>query len=297
MDDPSGTPAETKVTLRRLLGQMRPSIAEGRLTLETGVPVSTSDQPAKTTVYYTPYIGSTIALYDGTRWRLYTFTERSLALGTLTADKNYDVFLYDNAGTLTLELSAAWTTDTARADALAQQDGIDVKSGATTRRLVGTIRTVTTTTTEDSLAKRFVANRNQQIARAMRVMETTDSWTYATSTWRSLNNSTANRVQWVSCVSTDALAIMTVANQSATSTGSAHGVGIDSTSTPSGTIAILTLVVTTGQRMGTAGVSVTLGIGYHFLQALEYRDSGTVTIYGDAGAVTMQSGIWGWVRL
>ena len=37
----------------------------GRLTLESGVPVPSTDQTAKTTIYYTPYIHNSIQLWDG----------------------------------------------------------------------------------------------------------------------------------------------------------------------------------------------------------------------------------------
>ena len=43
------------------------SINDFRLTLESGVPVSTSDQIAKTTIYLTSYKGNTINFYDGRR--------------------------------------------------------------------------------------------------------------------------------------------------------------------------------------------------------------------------------------
>ena len=102
-------------------------VSNGRLTLATGVAIPTTDQIGKTSVFYTPYGGNRIGLYDGTMWAAYSFTELTLALGTLTASKNYDVFLYNNAGTLTLELGTAWTSDTARADALALQDGVYVE--------------------------------------------------------------------------------------------------------------------------------------------------------------------------
>src|SRR5687767_357259 len=68
--------------------------ADGRLTTETGVPISSSDRTAQSTIYYTPFDGNQIALYNGAAWALSTFTERSLALSGLTTDKNYDVFLY-----------------------------------------------------------------------------------------------------------------------------------------------------------------------------------------------------------
>ena len=115
-------------------------ICGGRLTLTSGTPVTTADVTGAGTLYYTPYVNGQIALYDGSStWTVYTFTERSLAL-TVTSGKNYDVFAYNNSGTVTLELSAAWTNDTTRADALTTQNGVTVKSGATTRRWLGTIR-------------------------------------------------------------------------------------------------------------------------------------------------------------
>lgn len=167
-------------------------LCQGRLTTETGVPVSTADRTAQGTIYFTPYNGNLVWLYDGSRWVPFRFTERSLSL-TLTSGKNYDVFLYNNAGTLTLELSAAWTNDTTRADALTTQDGIPVKSGATTRRHLGTIRASGTNTTEDSEAKRFVWNRYNQKGRSLRKSAAGAQHDYtSTSTWRYWNNDATN---------------------------------------------------------------------------------------------------------
>lgn len=181
--------------------EVDPGVCQGRLTLESGVPVSTTDQTAKTTVYFTPFNGNRIALYNGNSWVLHQFSELSLALGTLTSGKNYDVFVYDNGGTPALELSAAWTTDTVRATALVLQDGVYVKSGATTRRFLGTIRTTSTTTTEDSTAKRFVGNAYHRSARKLlkAFASGTQDHTYIglTNTWRAFNNDTANRVEAV----------------------------------------------------------------------------------------------------
>jgi len=187
VDDPSGTPVENKVTLQRLLGQMLPSICQLRPTTESGVPVSTVDRTAQGAIYLTPYSGKLVSLYDGTRWRLYSTTERSLAL-TVTSGKNYDIFLYDNAGTLTLELSAAWTTDFVRADALALQDGIPVKSGATTRRWMGTLRASGSNVTEDSIAKRFVWSACNQTLRLLGRNEAATLHAYGTAVWREWNN-------------------------------------------------------------------------------------------------------------
>jgi len=170
-------------------------LVNGRLTTESGVAMSTSDRTSQSTVYFTPFNGNQIALYDGTGWSIRTFTERSLTLSGLTSGKNYDVFIYDNAGTITLELSTAWTSDTARADALTTQDGVLVKSGATTRRYLGTLRTTSTTATEDSAAKRFLWNYYNGEERSL-LKSISASYTYA-STIRQINADATAQVEVV----------------------------------------------------------------------------------------------------
>jgi len=76
----------------------------GRLTTESGVPVSTSDRTAQSTLYYTPYVHNIINLWDGSQWKPITFSEDTLALGTLTADRCHNVFAFLNAGALDLEI-------------------------------------------------------------------------------------------------------------------------------------------------------------------------------------------------
>lgn len=128
----------------------------GRLTLTSGTPTGT-DVASGSTIYYTPYLHDTVKLWDGTRWKLHQFSEISLALSSLTNGKNYDVFLYNNSGTLTLE-SLVWTDDSTRATAVTIQDGRYCKSGDKTRLLVGTFRTISTSATQDNAAKRYLSN-------------------------------------------------------------------------------------------------------------------------------------------
>lgn len=139
-------------------------IPGGRLTLESGVPVSITDQTAKTSIFYTPFIHDKIPLYDGAAWSLIDFTETTLAVGTTTTTRPHDVFAFISAGSLALE-HLVWTSDTARATALATQDGVLIKSGDATRRYLGTFRTVSTTTVEDSKAKRFLWNFYNRVGR------------------------------------------------------------------------------------------------------------------------------------
>ena len=133
-------------------------IPGGRLTLESGVPFGLTDQADKTTLYYTPYNGNSISLYDGSSaWSIFTFAELTLDISGYDAGGIYDVFCYNNSGTITLE-GLKWANDTTRATALARQDGVYVKTGATTRRYLGTIRIMADAKCDDSAAARMVWN-------------------------------------------------------------------------------------------------------------------------------------------
>lgn len=179
----------------------------GRLTLESGVPVSTTDQTAKTTVYYTPYVNNIIVLWDGNRWQPMTFAEASLALGTLTASKLYDVFGYLSSGALVLE-SLAWTDDTTRATAVTLQDGRYCKSGDKTRLYLGTFYTASTTTTEDSIVKRYLFSHHNTIDKRGYKGSTT-SHSYTTGTWRIWGNDAANCIDFVAGIDPRALSVST----------------------------------------------------------------------------------------
>ncbi|MGA1531673.1 MAG: hypothetical protein ACO33E_01300, partial [Aquiluna sp.] len=184
------------------------AVAQGRLTLETGVPVSTTDQTAKTVLYYTPYSGDYVALYDtvNTRWDLFQFTERSLSLSGLAANTNYDIFIYNNSGTLTLQ-AVAWATSGAgtstRASAITQLDGVWVKD-SDKRRYLGTIRTTATTgQCEDSKQSRFVWNIVNQVNRII-LLEDTTSNVYSGS-YRYYGGTTTNQINLVNGLKTEYL--------------------------------------------------------------------------------------------
>jgi len=268
----------------------------GRLTLESGVPVSSTDQTAKGTLYYTPYVHDYVRLYDGTRPKLYTFTELSLSL-TLTSGKNYDVFLYDNAGTLTLELSAAWTNDTTRADALAWQSGVGyVKSGTATRLWLGTIRASASNQCTDSQSIRYVWNAFNRLSRPVLVFDSTDSWAYTTNAWRQANAAAANKIQVVTGLagSTISLRLLAFSNCTHSSTiGRVVGIGRDSTTSYGGTAGFTqgNLVGDILQAMAMFDDPVTLG--YHYYSWNEYGGT-AVTFYGDLGLPSaIQAGLTG----
>lgn len=200
------------------------NIWEARLTLETGVAISTSDQTAKATLYLTPYKGNRIALYSSSQWAIYTLTsDISVSLVGATADKNYDVFCYNNAGTPALEI-LVWTNDSTRATGLTMQDGVEVKSGDPTRVYVGTIRIVTAGgACEDSQRRRLVWNNRCRVRRHQFFREAT-SHAYTTATWRAWNNVATNRLEMVCGLVEDAWSLQFRGNQ--TGGSSATGIGL-----------------------------------------------------------------------
>lgn len=89
----------------------------GRLTLVSGTPVFTTDQAGATTIYYAPYVGKYVPIYNGTAMQSYAFTASdsdtvglSIALGSnWAANTIYDVFIGLNSSTVTLCTGPAWT--------------------------------------------------------------------------------------------------------------------------------------------------------------------------------------------
>lgn len=289
-DDAAGS--SRKISFNRLGGLFIPSYCDGRLTTESGVAVSTSDRTSQGTIYFTPYLGNRITIYDGTRWKLYSFTERSLAL-TATSGKNYDVFIYDNAGTLALELSAAWTNDSTRADALTTQDGVYVKSGATTRRWLGTIRASGTNVVEDSEAKRFVWNAFNQQYRSVYKTETTDTWSYGTNTWRQANGSSSNQIEVV-LGSASVVSLNLIANAySGSAPNRWVGIGVDSTTSPSGVRGVS--YASNADVPCFANYVGSLSAGYHYLAWLEKAD-GSVAFSGDNAGDGRNCGMSGFLE-
>ena len=257
----------------KLEAALQSCVPGGRLTLESGVPISTSDQTAKTTIYYTPFVHNIINLWDGSVWRPVTFSETSLALGTLTSGKPYDVFGYLSGGALALEL-LVWTNDTTRATAVTLQDGRYCKSGDKTRLLLGTFYTTSTTTTEDSESNRYLGNLYNQFAKTV-VNTTNDAGhTYTSTTTRAYNNSTAARVNFVSCVAAEVLAhgAAYVNASVAGSTGDIF-IGYDSATASSAAWTAFSNSNTSSVR-GAASGGLLASSGKHYVQLLE-RGHGT----------------------
>jgi hypothetical protein len=270
-------------------GGVAAQVAGGRLTLVSGNPVA--DAGASATVFYTPYTSGRIGLYVvGFGWRVYSFSQASLALAGL-AIGNYDIFGYNISGegyALTLE-AVKWTTDIARATAVVQQDGVWVKNGAPERRYLGTIRLYGVATTIDSLDQRFVWNAENRVPRMVFKQADAVSWTYlGGGVWRMANASAANRAEVVVGLD-DAWVDIDLSTQSQLANGTQInlGIGLDNavdapyTASPTAIVGhyysnstVLTRATVIGRTWGRPG------IGYHYYQWMEMSNGGTATVYG-----------------
>ena len=266
------------------------TLAGGRLTLETGVAVSSSDQTAKTTIYYTPFVHSLIGLYDTTNliWTAHPFTERSLALGTLVSGKNYDVFAVLTSGAVAIE-ALVWTSDSVRATALVAVDGVLCKTGDTSRRYVGTFRTTTTTTAEDSEARRFVYNANNRVRRSMLgTLGYVDDNAGATFTfnsqnvWAALNSGTGNKCEFVNGLTETVLLAGSVFYTAGAGSYLITGIGVDATTSAS-------FIVSQNDAAGGSAYqrsnskSVQFAAGYHYgsINGVVVSANVSATIYRD----------------
>lgn len=277
-----------------------PKAPGSRLTTQSGTCKSTADRTAQGTLYYTPAGacgGSSYAVaYSGSAWVEFTQAELSLSL-TLTSGKAYDVYYCYNSGTPNLALSAAWTNDTTRSEAQGTQDGFVVKSSDHTCLNVGTIYASGSNVTEDSKANAYVWNRFVQMPHDLGVVETTDSWSYSTVTWRQARATATNQINYVTGdATTRAEATVVVSWDGASVSGAAIGIGVDSTTTPSRLRSGAFSPDASNEYALIAHYQGYPGLGKHSLVWLETGTVGAMsTFIGDDGGTIQQSGIDGTV--
>lgn len=112
-------------------------------------PMPTSDQSAKTTVYYRPDGGNLLPISDGTNISVREFSELPLGLvSNHVANSIYDVFLFDDSGTLRIGTGPAWNTITAGSGARGTGAGtteLDLLKGLLVNKVAATMRNGSTT--------------------------------------------------------------------------------------------------------------------------------------------------------
>ena len=245
----------------------------------------TANGVANTSIYYAPYNHNLISLWNGYRWKTVEFSETELALGTLTASKPYDIYGYLNAGVLSLEL-LAWTSDTVRATEITRQDGRWCKSGDKTRLLLGTLYTDSTTSTQNSKEKLYLANIHNILDFFMDVRESAASWTYSVGSFRQVNGNTQNQVDFICPQNNWVVEVFSkfrVNNNTSTYRVAFSGIGIDSTTVSSGSNAGVWVTSTDLGQQTITSYKGLINTGKHFVAALEAgAGSDTQTWFGSS---------------
>ena len=190
----------------------------------SGGPVQgSSDITAATTVYYSPYVGNQIPIWNGSSFSILPFAELSLNLSTSAqaASGIYDACVFNNSGVPTLVFGPAWSNATpgsgsrgtgAGSAQIAKQNGIWVNSfsiaannGSNTYTVpalqctyVGSV-SVDSTPGQVSAYRTWGQNRKfgvwnayNRVPITLLVGDGTNSWNYNTATVRPSNNNPAN---------------------------------------------------------------------------------------------------------
>ena len=251
-----------------------------RLSLVLSNSVVTSSVTSGSTLYLNRHTSDLMGLHNGSLWLPVTASVVSMSLSALTNNTNYDVFVRRDPSTFVVSMDMAAWTGNAR-PALGSQDGVYIKSGDSTRRYVGTIRTQATNSTADSVKKRFVWNFYNTVPRHLEVADPTDSWVYDTLAFRVANGRTSNSYELVCGMPTLVRSrVSTIVFSANLGLICSVGIGVDSTSVNSARYfgALTNANVLTPCS---ADYFDYVSQGYHQIYWLECSGGGDVTFYGD----------------
>ncbi len=181
------------------------ALCNGRLTLTSGLPVTTADVTAAGSIYWAPYLGGEIALFSGGLWQRYRPGELTYTISA-SSGSNYFLLLWNDAGTRKLVRSPAWTGDNTIGTGAGTAEyelfegvyvnKVDITSGPLARegRIVGGFRANGASLTEDSIANRLLYNLyNRQFRLGARVDSGNHTFNTLTRVW---NAGTDTRVTW-----------------------------------------------------------------------------------------------------
>lgn len=196
-------------------------IPQGRLTLTSGAPIMNADVSAGTAVYYTPYTGNLVPVYNGTLFQMRSFAELTLTLqanSNYAASAIYDCFIFDSSGTVTFGIGPAWSTATAGSGArgtgagtteLQRINGLWTNKNSMTARNAGSTYTVaanqgtyvgsihmdasngqvTFHASYGQNRKAGIWNAYNRVLIVLKAGDSTASWSYGTASFRASNNS------------------------------------------------------------------------------------------------------------
>jgi hypothetical protein len=280
---------------------------QGRLTLTSATPVITTGVTAGTAVYYTPYCGNQVPIYNGSSFVNTTCSQLTLTLvASHVANALYDCFVFNNSGTATLVTGPAWATGTfgsgargtgAATTELTYLSGLLVnavsmtgRNGSTTYSIsanqatyVGTILMdgtngqISCLTAVGQSRRWGVWNAYNRIRTIMRCRDATASWTYNSATWRPANGATANNVVIVQGLSEDAINVQNSTKANGGGADAQISIGVNSSSAVGSYIGA---TETNSTRLMVDYKAQTIGANQFY--AIESSASATSGFYGGA---------------
>lgn len=301
------------------------AIPGGRLTLTSATSVLTSDVSGATSIYYTPYLHNFASLYDGTNFATWGFSELSQALSDATKSpaasvlsSGYDVFLWNDAGTLRATRGPPWTSIAGAASSRGSGAGTTelirtkgvlmnanaIANGPAAQRgiYLGSFAT-NASNTVDWVANPAAAagggnariglwNMYNRIDIGINSIDSTATWTYASSAVHAANASNLNRITLFVGLSEDAVDVIVNSIYFSGTQASFVGIGLDSTTVFAGVTGVGYTPNAGTKNSYTATYRGLPGLGSHFFQWLEALIiAGTATTFYGQGATYLQSGI------
>ena len=260
-----------------ITGQVPPP--QGYLTPVSGTPIITGDSVAATTIYYTPYMGDLLPIWTGSTFGLFHFAELALALsaGSQVASGLYDVFGFiDSAGTKLPQVAfgPSWGAGTggnqaagtcargtgAGGTALQRKNGLltnaatitAANNGASTFNIPANQGTYLGTLFIDSSAGQVTCHRSWGSSRKFGIWnaynrvpiilqggDSAASWNYTSATVRESNGSTTNVLTVLCGLGEENISTSFTQNVNGSGAEFKIGVGWNSTTAFSGTVAHL----------------------------------------------------------
>lgn len=204
---------------------------QGCLTIASGnpIPPGPGDYTAATSIYYTPHIGNTVPIYNGSTFTPTAFSELTLTLSSSHVASNiYDVYVFSNSGVLTLVTGPSWSAGTAGSitagscargtgaggASLARVNGlytnnlqITGRNGATTYSINANLATYLGSIFMDGTNGQISCHRTYGLARKwgvwnaynrapviLKAGDATASWSYTSATIRQARTSVSNTI-------------------------------------------------------------------------------------------------------
>jgi hypothetical protein len=277
-------------------GPLVRSVVEGRI-----------DWSSDTSLIWNAVNGIGLSLWDGQQWTLVTpsgtislaNTAVDIDSNALTYDYNYDIFgEYISSDTFNFT-AKKWTSNTSRAQVIGRWQGVYVYDTNTDigrkRRYLGVIRLRNSSGAKftDSVTQRFTASLYNPVTRHMGSVITGTSWTYASATWRKVNNDDTTKLEFLQADSGLFVSIQGrhhMISSSGQNTNAETGISIDSTNS----IHAYSQITSSGwQQAWIPGAWVfcktsSLSAGYHYSYVMERSDQGlTVSFQGQSKGWTL----------